>query len=310
MNRGLRHLPEAARTLGDMALYELKQPVELDAPVLVAAFDGWVDGGRAGTMAAEQLAADGTVVATFDADALFDFRARRPTLDILDGKLMELGWAELTLRATRLGERDVLVLTGPEPDFRWHQLTAEILDLAGSLKVSSWVSLGAIPATVAHTRPVPILGTASMAGLLPDDVTQGPTGQLRVPAALVSVLEHAAGERAIPALGFFAQVPHYASGAFPNAAIELIRHVGRYLDVDPPLGDLPVKALETRALLDAAVAAEERTRDYVTRLEQMADEAKLPSGDELIADIERFLRDQDGGGEDGGGTGSGSGRPN
>ncbi|HSM16429.1 MAG TPA: PAC2 family protein, partial [Gemmatimonadales bacterium] len=74
-----------------MALYELRQPVDLETPVLVAAFDGWVDGGRAGTMAAEQLAADGKVVATFDADALFDFRARRPTLDILDGKLMELG---------------------------------------------------------------------------------------------------------------------------------------------------------------------------------------------------------------------------
>jgi hypothetical protein len=112
-----------------------------------------------------------------------------------------------------------------------------------------------------------------------------------VPAGLLSVLEHAVSREAIPAVGFFAQVPHYASGAFPNGAIELIRHVGRYLDVEPPLGDLPVRALETRALLDAAVAAEDRTREYVERLEQMADEARLPSGDELIADIERFLRE-------------------
>jgi hypothetical protein len=114
--------------------------------------------------------------------------------------------------------------------------------------------------------------------------------------------------QAIPAVGFFAQVPHYASGAFPNAAIELIRHVGRYLGVDPPLGDLPVRALETRALLDAAVAAEERTREYVERLERMADEARLPSGDDLIADIERFLRDR---GDDGDASGgAGGGRPN
>jgi hypothetical protein len=296
--------------LGPMALlYNLKQPIgDLESPVLVVAFDGWVDGGRAGTMAAEQLAEGGRLVAGFDGDALFDYRARRPTLDIVDGKLIDLDWQELTLRSVRIGERDVLVLTGPEPDFRWHQLADEIVDLAGQLRVGSWVSLGAIPATVAHTRPVPVLGTASVSGLLPADVTQGPAGHLRVPAALVSVLEHAVSRQAIPAVGFFAQVPHYASGAFPNAAIELIRHVGRYLGVDPPLGDLPVRALETRALLDAAVAAEERTREYVERLERMADEARLPSGDDLIADIERFLRDR---GDDGDASGgAGGGRPN
>lgn len=291
-----------------MALIDFKGTAELDSPVLVAAFDGWVDGGRAGTMAAEQLADDGRVIATFDSDALFDYRARRPTLDIVDGKPIDLEWSELTLRAARIGERDVLVLTGPEPDFRWHQLTDEIVKLVAQLKVASWVSLGAIPATVAHTRPVPVLGTASVEGLLPADVTAGPAGHLRVPAALLSVLEVAVSRQAVPAIGFFAQVPHYASGAFPNAAIELIKHVGRYLDVEPPLGDLPVKALETRALLDAAVAAEERTREYVERLERMADEARLPEGDELIADIERFLRDQ--GGSDGGGGTDGGGRPN
>jgi hypothetical protein len=282
----------------------LTETPDVNAPVLVAAFDGWVDGGRAGTMAAEQLAESGHVIATFDSDALFDYRARRPTLDIVDGRPIDLGWQELTLRSTRIGARDVLVLTGPEPDFRWHQLSDEIVDLVGRLRVSSWVSLGAIPATVAHTRPVPVLGTASVSGLLPADVTQGPAGHLRVPAALVSVLEHAVAREAVPAVGFFAQVPHYASGAFPNAAIELIRHVGRYLGEEPPLGELPVKALETRALLDAAVSAEERTREYVERLEQMADEAKLPSGDELIADIERFLRDGGDGGDEG------DGRPN
>ena len=297
----------APRYAGRMPLYRLDPPdPALDAPVIVTAFDGWVDGGRAGTMAAEQLAEGGRVIATFDSDALFDYRARRPTLDIVDGRLIDLDWQELTLRATRVGERDVLVLTGPEPDFRWHQLADEIVDLAGQLRVGSWVSLGAIPATVAHTRPVPVLGTASVAGLLPDDVAQGPAGHLRVPAALVSVLERAVSREAIPAVGFFAQVPHYASGAFPNAAIELIRHVGRYLGVELSLGDLPVRALETRALLDAAVAAEERTREYVERLESMADEARLPSGDELIADIERFLRDRPDDDEDTGGGG----RPN
>ena len=285
--------------LGPMSLYHLDTHPPLDAPIVVAAFDGWVDGGRAGTLAAEQLAEDGHPIASFDADRIYDYRARRPTLEIVNGKLMSLDWPQLQLIATRVGERDLLVLTGAEPDYLWRQLSTDVVSLAKELGVVTWVSLGAIPATVPHTRPVPILGTASSAGLLPSEVPQGPDGQLRVPSALVSVLELAISQAGIPALGFFAQVPHYASGAFPNAAVELLDRLGRFLGTDIPLGDLPKRALETRALLDAAVSAEERTRTYVERLEAMADEARLPAGDELIADIERFLRD--GGGESGGG---------
>lgn len=282
-----------------MSLYSINEHPDLDAPIVVAAFDGWVDGGRAGTLAAEQLAEDGRPIASFDTDRIYDYRARRPTLEIVNGKLMSLDWPELRLIATKVGERDLLVLTGAEPDYLWRQLSTDVVSLAKELGVVTWVSLGAIPATVPHTRPVPILGTASSAGLLPSEVPQGPEGQLRVPSALVSVLELAISQAGIPALGFFAQVPHYASGAFPNAAVELLDRLGRFLGTDIPLGDLPKRALETRALLDAAVSAEERTRTYVERLEAMADEARLPAGDELIADIERFLRD--GGGESGGG---------
>jgi hypothetical protein len=285
-----------------MTLYHLRKHPDFDAPILVAAFDGWVDGGRAGTLAADQLAAEGKPIASFDGDRIYDYRARRPTLDIVDGKLMELEWPALQLIATKVGERDLLVLTGAEPDYLWRQLSTDVVALAKELGVVTWVSLGAIPATVPHTRPVPILGTASSLGLLPEDVPQGPDGQLRVPSALVSVLELAMSQAGIPALGFFAQVPHYASGVFPNGAVELLGRLGNFLGTDIPLGDLPKRALETRALLDAAVAAEERTRTYVERLEAMADEARLPAGDELIADIERFLRD--------GGTDGGSGLPN
>jgi proteasome assembly chaperone (PAC2) family protein len=284
-----------------MSLYHIDDESKLDSPIVVAAFDGWVDGGRAGTLAADQLAEGAHAVATFDADAIYDYRARRPVLDIVNGKLMDLEWPELRLVGTRIGDRDLLVLTGAEPDYRWRQLSADVVKLSKQLGVVTWVSLGAIPATVPHTRPVPILGTASSAGLLPENVPQGPEGRLRVPSALVSVLELAVGQAGIPSVGFFAQVPHYASGAFPTAAVELLGRLGNFLGTDIPLGDLPKRALETRTLLDAAVSAEERTRTYVERLEAMADEARLPAGDELIADIERFLRDRGGDGESGGG---------
>lgn len=293
-----------------MALYTLLERSELTNPVVVAAFDGWVDAGTAATLAAQQLGADGGVIATFDADAIFDYRSRRPTLDIVDGVLQELEWPELKLRATRVGERDVLVLTGPEPDYRWHELANDVVGLAKELGVAAWVSLGAIPAAVAHTRPVPVLGTASHGGLLPIGVSQGPEGRLSVPSALVSVLELTASQGGIPSLGFFAQVPHYVSGAYPSASVELLSHVGRFLDHELELGELPMKALETRSLLDAATQADERTRAHVERLEAMVDESRMPSGDDLIADIERYLREQGNGGERGGGGGRGDGGSN
>jgi proteasome assembly chaperone (PAC2) family protein len=283
-----------------MALYTLLERSELTEPILIAAFDGWVDAGTAATLAAEQLAEDASVIATFDADSIYDYRSRRPTLDIVDGVLQELDWPELSLRAARVGERDVLVLSGPEPDYRWHELADEIIGLAQELGVTTWISLGAIPAAVAHTRPVPVLGTASHGGLLPVGVNQGPEGRLRVPGALVSVLELGAAQVKIPSLGFFAQVPHYVSGAYPGAAVELLAHVGRFLEHELPLGELPMKALETRNLLDAATQADERTKAHVERLESMADESRLPTGDDLIADIERYLRERGGNRRDGG----------
>jgi hypothetical protein len=278
-----------------MSTYRLEDPPELDAPVLVAALEGWVDAGSAGTVAAAQLAEEGTVVASFDADAIYDYRARRPTLDIVDGRPMQLAWPKLEITSTRIGGRDIVVLRGPEPDYRWRELTVDVVEVAKRLGVASWVSLGAIPAAVPHTRPVPILATASAPGLLPEGIRQGPDGLLRVPSACLSVLELAASTNGIPAIGLFAQVPHYVNATYPAASIALLTALGRHLGIAPPVGQLATRALERRNLLDAAAASDEETKAHVERLESLADESRLPEGDELIADIERFLRE---GGDD------------
>jgi hypothetical protein len=275
-----------------VTLFRLDDPGPLDRPVLIAAFDGWIDAGGASTTVATRIAEDGRAIATFDADRLYDYRARRPTLDIIDGTLLDLDWPELHVRRTEIGGRDLLVLTGPEPDYRWRQLASDVATIARELGVVRWISVGAIPAAVAHTRPVPILGTASAEGLLPPDVAQGPAGHLRVPSAALSVLELTVSRAGLPAIGFYAQVPHYVSGPYPAAAIELLGSLSRHLGIELPLGALPSEAREQRALLDAAVEADERTRTYVSRLEEMTDEQRLPSGDDLIADIERFLRER------------------
>ena len=231
-----------------------------------------------------------------------------------DGWLHELTWPDFRIRLSRRDERDLLVLTGPEPDYRWPRLAIAVVDAATSLGVTEWISIGAIPAAVPHTRAVPILGTASQPGLLRGNIRPGPQGMLRVPAALVSVLEMAAAEAGLEAVGYFAQVPHYVNGAYPPAAVELLTVLGRHLGVEVPLGDLPALALhravanhlevelgtgdlveeseQLRIRLDAATAADENTRGYVERLEAMVDEERLPAGDDLISEIEQFLRDQ------------------
>jgi hypothetical protein len=266
-------------------------PGDLIAPTMVGAFDGWVDAGSAATAALAELVADAPVVATFDADALFDYRARRPTLQIVDGRLAELTWPELVVRRVTVGERDLLILAGAEPDDRWQAFSAAVVDMAHQLGVAEWISLGSIPAAVPHTRSVPIIGTTSEPGRLRGDVRPGPAGLLRVPAAAISVLEMAMAAGGIPAVGYFAQVPHYVSGPYPGASVELLSALGRHLGVILQSGDLVEEARQLRTRLDTATALEETTRAYVERLEAMVDEERLPSGDDLIGEIERFLRE-------------------
>ena len=274
-----------------MAIYELTQRLpDLVAPTMIVAFDTWVDAGGASTTATEQLATGSQVIATFDPDALFDYRARRPPLEIRDGRLAELSWPELVVRHAVIDGQDLLLFGGPEPDYRWRTLAAAVDELVQRLGVASWISLGAIPAAVPHTRPVPILGTASGPGLLVHGIQAGPAGLLRVPSAAISMLEMRVAEAGIPALGYFAQIPHYVSGPYAPAALELLDVLSRHLGVELPRGDLADEARELRQRLDLAAAADDSTRAYVERLESMVDESRLPAGDELISEIERFLR--------------------
>ncbi|MGH2526529.1 MAG: proteasome assembly chaperone family protein [Actinomycetota bacterium] len=279
-----------------MPLYRLRDVDEpLESPVIVAAFDGWIDAGGASTAAADHIAGKNEPIVTFASDLLYDYRSRRPVLDIVDGTLTELTWPDLTMKRVHVDQRDVLILTGPEPDFRWRELGADILEVATRLGVMEWVSIGAIPAAVPHTRPVPILATASKPGLLRDNERQGPDGLLRVPSAALSTIEMAVTGGGIPAVGFYAQVPHYVGGTYPAATIAILEYAQRHLGVAVPLGGLTDEALSQRQRLDQAVAADEDSTTYVARLESVVDNEELPTGDELVSEIERFLQQRDGG---------------
>jgi len=282
-----------------MSLYRLNGEPRLEAPVLVTAFDGWVDAASAATTAANHLAADGEQIALFDADQLIDYRARRPVLDIVDGDLKSLSWPEITVRSLRAGARDVVVLTGPEPDFRWHELSDAVLDLVMRLGVVESVTLGSLGLAVPHTRPTQITATSSRPELLgPDD--QRTEGLLRVPAAAVSVIEMNLRDHGIPTIGFFAQTPHYVSATYAPAVLALLERLGRHLDVVLPLGSLPADATSQREQLDHIVEERPEIKEYVERLEAAFQPGwSIPTADELGAEIERFLRREGGEGRSG-----------
>jgi PAC2 family len=276
-----------------VTLYHLHDHPPLVDPLMIVAFDAWVDAGAAATMAARVIAEDAEPIAGIEADGLYDYRARRPTLHIDDGKLVSADWPQLKVLHRRFERRDVLVLAGPEPDYRWRELSRELVMLAGDLGVREWLTLGSIPAAVPHTRPVTILGTSSADGLLKGGVEAGPVGSMRVPAAAVSIIDIAIAEAGIPTLGYFAQVPHYVNGEYPAAAIALVRAVEYHVGEPISTSHLELEAHDISTKLDTAAAADDSTTSYVERLEELSDESRLPSGDELIGEIERFLRDHD-----------------
>jgi proteasome assembly chaperone (PAC2) family protein len=273
-------------------IYDLLTPPALTAPVLIASLTGWVDAGAAGTSAAEHIAAGGRVIARFDSDALYDFRSQRPTLDIVDGSMRELTWPELGIRHIEIGGRDLLVLTGQEPDLGWRAFAAATLEIALTLGVLSSVSLGAIPAAVPHTRPTPVLSTASRRELLQDG-DRLPEGLLRVPGSAVNLIEFTLGSQGIPSVGFWAQVPHYISAPYPPAAIALTERVARHLGVAIGIDPLVEAARIQREQLDAIVAQQPETQAHIERLEQiLPDIENVPSGESIASEIERFLREQ------------------
>ena len=276
-----------------MELYRFTGDVpNLEAPVLITAMDGWVDAARAATTAAEHIAASGEVIAQFDMDRLLDYRARRPVLDIVDGELKSLAWSELSVRRVRAGKRDLVVLTGPEPDFRWRALASEVHDLAVRLGVVESVTLGSLGLGVPHTRPTQISATASRPDLLtPED--QRPEGLLRVPAAAVSVIEMTLRDAGIPTVGFFAQSPHYVTDVYTPAVIALLERLGRHLNHTFSTGTLAEEAEVQRESLDRIVEQRPEVQEYVERLEAAYQPGwSIPSADELAAEVERFLRDQ------------------
>ena len=276
-----------------VAIYRIQQEDALRAPALIVSLDGWVDAGSAGTTAAEFIAAGGTVVATFDGDALIDYRARRPTLHVQDGVLTEMEWPELTVRRVQADERDLLVLTGPEPDYRWNAFRGALVELSLRLGVVESVSLGAIPATVPHSRPTPIMVTGRDRRALVGDV-ELPGFEMQVPAAAVNLVEVALAEHGIPSVGIWAQVPHYVVGTYHGAALALVERAMEHLGVQISTDRLVEEAMAERVRLDNIVAERPDAQAYLEQLEAAGPIPSITPDEDIASEVEQFLRDRTG----------------
>jgi predicted ATP-grasp superfamily ATP-dependent carboligase len=277
--------------------YRMLADEELTAPALVAALDGWVDAGSAGTLAAGYLARGGDKIVTFDPDAFVDYRARRPNLQIQDGVLTEMTWPEIAIYRVRHDKRDVLVLTGPEPDYRWLAFRDAIVEIAQRIGVVQSICLGAIPALVAHTKATPTLVTGRELGGLQGDLPL-PGDLMQVPSSAVNLVELYLAEQGIPSVGIWAQVPHYVEGRYVAAALALVERVARHLGITVSVESMVEDVRKERIRLDTVVAGRPEAKAYLEQLEASGPAAPAVSpAEDIAAEVERFLREAAGGGK-------------
>jgi hypothetical protein len=281
-------------------LYELVTRPLLEDPVLVVSLDGWIDAGFAAATASAHLVAvlDPTVVARFDVDVLIDHRSRRPIVHLVEGVNTGMTWPRLELRHGKDPDgRDLLLLMGSEPDVRWRAFAEQVVALATDWGVRLVVGLGAFPAPVPHTRTLRLASTATTPELADRVAVQA---TLDVPAGVAAAIERACADAGLPAIGIWAQVPHYlVNMTYPAASAALVDGLaelsGARLDSTP----LHEAAAAFRTRVDELVAGNPEHVEMVRALEASHDDqltaggdGPLPSGDDLAAEIERFLREQ------------------
>ena len=285
------------------SLYRLREEPAPPSPVLVVALEGWVDAGLAGATAMTSLldGIDTRIYALFDTEELLDQRARRPKLRIADGINEELEWPQVALHVGTdpLGA-GVAMLVGPEPDMHWQSFADAVGELATALDVRLLVGLAGFPAGAPHTRPVKLAATASD-GLLAKQIGFIP-GSIEVPAGIQAVIERSCTNRGIASVGLWARVPHYvAAMPFPAASLALLEGLAGLSGLVIETGSLAEAAEAARAKIDELIAQSADHQAMVRQLEEQIDDLEgrapvdfddrvVPSGDEIAAELERYLR--------------------
>lgn len=295
-------------------LFELlTSDIEAESPVLLHSLSGFLDAGQAGRLAVAHLlgSLEHRVVATFDLDDLYDYRARRPRMTFRADHFVSVDLPSLELVEVHdVAGVPFLLLHGAEPDHAWQRLAEAVRQLVDRFSVRLTIGLHAIPWPAPHTRPVGVTAHATDSALVAGYAPW--VGELEVPGHLAGLLELHLGDTGHDAMGFAAHVPHYLVGAeFPTASLSLLEHAARASGLTLPLGELAESADRTRAEIEAQISANPENVSAVQALEAQydavmssraldgvgaeGDDAPLPTGDEIAAQVERFLADMDDG---------------
>jgi proteasome assembly chaperone (PAC2) family protein len=281
------------------ALKWIADPPELRSPVLVAAFAGWNDAASAATTALEAVAVslEAERVAEIDPEEFYDFQVTRPTIRMSEGLTREVDWPANDIYAAVVSsaERDLVVVSGIEPNLHWRTFADAVLEAAVRLNVEMVVTLGALLADVPHTLPVPITGLASDPDLverlsLSRSSYEGPTG-------IVGIIHDACRQRGITSASLWAAVPHYVAAVpNPKAALALLRRLEGFTGIAIEASELEEAMGRFETQVDRAVASNPEIEDLVRRLEseqsddEDMDQEDVPSGDSIARDFQRFLR--------------------
>ena len=286
-------------------LLKIHRDVELDRPVLIAAFRGWNDAGDAASFAATHLARvwSAEPIASIDPEEFYDFQAVRPQVELVDGATRKIDWPSNEFSAAKMpgSPHDVMVLVGTEPNLRWKAFSQLVIEVARMHDVELVITLGALLADVPHSRPVPVTGTAGDEALiqklgLQRSRYEGPTG-------IVGVLHDRFAAAGIASASLWAAVPHYlAVNPNPKAALALVQKAVELIGAGAEIDDLVRATATYEERVTEMVASDDDVKAYVQLLEARSDERAheeqmteqdLPSGDALAAELEKFLRDRD-----------------
>jgi proteasome assembly chaperone (PAC2) family protein len=277
---------------------------ELERPVLIAGFTGWNDAAEASSLAVGTIkdAWGAQRFGHFDAEEFFDFQATRPQITLTDGVTRTIEWPENTLSATAptveaLRGRGAVLLSGPEPNFRWRSFCDAVAETARDLGAEMVVTMGALLADVPHSRPVSVSANSQDPALVENlkltaSRYEGPTG-------ITGVLHRVCAEAGLPSVSFWASVPHYLP-AVPSApaAMALLQSLSVLLRIDVDTSELEETATSYQEQVSVAVAQDSDLSSYVQMLEERFDsqveggERNLPTGDDLAQELEGFLRER------------------
>ena len=288
--------PGVCQTAG-VDFVHIEHDPALRRPNLVAAFRGWNDAGGAASLAAGYLRAvtDAERCAVIDSEPFIDYQQTRPTVQLVDGDVRRLDWPETEIYASE--KSDLVVVVGTEPNMRWRAFSGAIAELARRYRVDLVITMGALLADTPHTRPVPVSATASDDELmerfgLARSTYEGPTG-------IVGVLHDACARAGLRSASLWAATPHYISATpNPQAALALLQRLSEMIGTPPGSNELERAASEYALRVASAISDDPDIAGYVQQLEEAADAADPPSGDELAADFERYLREQTDGKDD------------